>query len=156
MSCQGCVIHNFYTYTHVYMYPWSVTHPVFPGGVWAHNEMSAVVIVDTATLQLRERRNRIREGWSLASVATVTETAISPKTKIKSRLFISIILIRWIMLPQQDSVLLWCLWSHAIVQSVHWRGPEMGRGPTGQKILSACGSDTVPWDIPTDPTPAHM
>ena len=62
------------------MYPRSVTHMVSPGGFGAH-EMSAVVIVDTATLQLRERRNRTHEGWSLASVATATETTISPMPK---------------------------------------------------------------------------
>ena len=62
----------------MYVYPQSVTHPVAPGGIRAHNEMSAVVNVDTSTLQLREMKNRIRERWSLASVAARTETAISP------------------------------------------------------------------------------
>ena len=80
MWCQGlmCYTQFLHIHVHVHIYPWSGTYLVSPGGFWAHNEMSAVVIVDTATLQLRERKNRIHEGWSLASVATATETAISP------------------------------------------------------------------------------
>ena len=93
MWCQGCVTHNFY------MYPRSVTHPIFPGDVWAHNETSAVVTVDTATLQLRETRNKIHEGWSLASAATATETAISPMQKQNqdnSYMYQLIVLITWV------------------------------------------------------------